>query len=578
MGSSCSCLAFDDDVPDPGAAIPAYQPQSQPAIASGPQRSSQITVPRQSIDDFKEATGNFAPGNMLGEGSFGRVYQGSLNGRTVAVKKLEASSQPDNEFLEGVATVSQLQHANVTQMIAFCADGPQRALVFEYATHGSVHDILHGRKVPRKTDDPPITLTWHQRVKIALGAAKGLEYLHEKANPSLVHKSVKSANVLVFEGFEGKIADFNVANEAPDQGSRMVSTRVLGTFGYNAPEYATLGRLTQKSDVYSFGVVLLELLTGRKPVDPNMPRGQQSLVTWATQGRLAEDRVKSCVDPKLKGNFPEKSVAKFAALAALCVQYDGDFRPSMSIVMFVSSILRASAQYKFDSLPTQDAPIKDKSWHFGSATFYGNDMLVGNSGNCGYPYSFVNNRTQVAVPDPRWSNTLTSGIGNFKGAACGQCFMVKCLSKPRYAGKVFCRSKKAVMVTITNFDTPRSEGWPNNHFDFHRTGFEKIADPDSGIVNVMWRRTRCPKTAPKYTVKGNPYWHDITVYDVPGVGAITGVWVKRAGRSDWEAARHSWGAHWVVTGKVDWDSSKTKVRAQVAESRRFIYPARKQAY
>ncbi|CAI7781406.1 unnamed protein product [Closterium sp. NIES-53] len=311
MGCSCSCLAFDDDVPDPGApsgaAIPAFQPPSQPATAAGPQRSSQITVPRQSIDDFKAATDNFAPGNMLGEGSFGRVYQGSLNGRTVAVKKLEASSQPDNEFLEGPAFPPSL-----------LSPSPP---------------VRPGRKIPRKTDDPPVTLTWHQRVKVALGAAKGLEYLHEKANPSLVHKSVKSANVLVFEGFEGKIADFNVANEAPDQGSRMVSTRVLGTFGYNAPEYATLGRLTQKSDVYSFGVVLLELLTGRKPVDPNMPRGQQSLVTWATQGRLAEDRVKSCVDPKLKGNFPEKSVAKFAALAALCVQYDGDFRPSMSIVV-----------------------------------------------------------------------------------------------------------------------------------------------------------------------------------------------------------------------------------------------------
>ncbi|GJP64818.1 hypothetical protein CLOP_g21763 [Closterium sp. NIES-67] len=338
MGCACSCPFFDDEVPDPGAppggGIPAFQP-APPAVEGsgvGPQRSEQIVVPRLKIDEFKEATDNFAPANMLGEGSFGRVYQGSLNGRPVAIKKLDGS-QPENEFLEGVSTVSQLKSESVTQLIAFCSDGAQRVLAFEFAAHGSLHDILHGRKVARKTDVPPITLSWHQRVKIALGAAKGLEYLHEKANPPLVHKSVKSANVLVFEDFDAKIADFNVANEAPDQGSKMVSTRVLGTFGYNAPEYATLGRLTQKSDVYSFGVVLLELLTGRKPVDPNMPRGQQSLVTWATQGRLAEDRVKSCVDPKLKGNFPEKSVAKFAALAALCVQYDADFRPSMSIVV-----------------------------------------------------------------------------------------------------------------------------------------------------------------------------------------------------------------------------------------------------
>ncbi|XP_038975117.1 probable receptor-like protein kinase At2g47060 [Phoenix dactylifera] len=129
-----------------------------------------------------------------------------------------------------------------------------------------------------------------------------------------------------------KIADFDLSNQAPDMAARLHSTRVLGTFGYHAPEYAMTGQLSSKSDVYSFGVVLLELLTGRKPVDHTLPRGQQSLVTWATP-RLSEDKVKQCVDARLNGAYPPKAVAKLAAVAALCVQYEADFRPNMSIVV-----------------------------------------------------------------------------------------------------------------------------------------------------------------------------------------------------------------------------------------------------
>jgi pto-interacting protein 1 len=171
-----------------------------------------------------------------------------------------------------------------------------------------------------------------QRVRIAVDAAKGMEYLHEKVQPAVIHRDVRSSNILLFEDFKAKIADFNLSNQAPDMAARLHSTRVLGTFGYHAPEYAMTGQLTQKSDVYSFGVVLLELLTGRKPVDHTMPRGQQSLVTWATP-RLSEDKVKQCVDPRLKGEYPPKGVAKLAAVAALCVQYEAEFRPNMTIVV-----------------------------------------------------------------------------------------------------------------------------------------------------------------------------------------------------------------------------------------------------
>ncbi|KAK2969616.1 hypothetical protein RJ640_029778 [Escallonia rubra] len=149
-------------------------------------------------------------------------------------------------------------------------------------------------------------LSWSQRVKIAVAAAKGLEYLHEKVQPRIIHRDITSR--------------------------RLNSTDNLVTFGYHAPGYAMTGQLNSKSDIYSFGVVLLELLTGRKPVDLTLPRGQQSLMTWATP-KLNEDKVKQSVDTRLNSEYPPKAVAKMAAVASLCVQYEADFRPNMSIVV-----------------------------------------------------------------------------------------------------------------------------------------------------------------------------------------------------------------------------------------------------
>ncbi|KAL7250991.1 hypothetical protein ACSBR1_012919 [Camellia fascicularis] len=270
-----------------------------------------IEVPALSLDELKEKTDLFGSQALIGEGSYGRVYYAKLNnGRAVAVKKLDISAEPEsnNEFLTQVSLVSRLKHENFVELLGYCVEGNLRVLAFEFATMGSLHDILHGRKGVQGAQPGPV-LDWMQRVRIAIDAARGLEYLHEKA---------------------------------PDMAARLHSTRVLGTFGYHAPEYAMTGQLTQKSDVYSFGVVLLELLTGRKPVDHTMPRGQQSLVTWATP-RLSEDKVKQCVDPKLKGEYPPKGVAKLAAVAALCVQYEAEFRPNMSIVVKALQPLLKSA-------------------------------------------------------------------------------------------------------------------------------------------------------------------------------------------------------------------------------------------
>ncbi|KAL6970789.1 PTI1-like tyrosine-protein kinase 3 [Sarracenia purpurea var. burkii] len=304
-----------------------------------------IEVPELSLDELKEKTDNFGSKALIGEGSYGRVYYANLNnGKSVAVKKLDVSAEPESnvEFLTQVSMVSRLKHENVIELLGYCVEGNIRVLAYKYATMGSLHDILHGRKGVEGAQPGPV-LNWMQRVRIAVDTARGLEYLHEKVQPSIIHRDIRSSNVLLFENYAAKIADFNLSNQAPDMAARLHSTRVLGTFGYHAPEYAMTGQLTQKSDVYSFGVVLLELLTGRKPVDHTMPRGQQSLVTWATP-RLSEDKVKQCVDPKLKGEYPPKGVAKLAAVAALCVQYEAEFRPNMSIVIkALQPLLKSSA-------------------------------------------------------------------------------------------------------------------------------------------------------------------------------------------------------------------------------------------
>ncbi|MCL7021807.1 hypothetical protein MKW94_000004 [Papaver nudicaule] len=302
-------------------------PARTPAVSVQP-----IEVPSVSVDELKDVTDNFGTKALIGEGSYGRVYYGVLkSGRAAAIKKLDASTQPDQELLAQISMVSRLKHDHVVELVGYSVESSLRVLAYEFATMGSLHDILHGKKGVKGAQPGPV-LSWAQRVKIAVGAAKGLEYLHEKAQPHIIHRDIKSSNVLLFDDHVAKIADFDLSNQAPDMAARLHSTRVLGTFGYHAPEYAMTGQLSSKSDVYSYGVVLLELLTGRKPVDHTLPRGQQSLVTWATP-RLSEDKVKQCVDQRLGGDYPPKAVAKMAAVAALCVQYESDFRPNMSIVV-----------------------------------------------------------------------------------------------------------------------------------------------------------------------------------------------------------------------------------------------------
>jgi serine/threonine-protein kinase PBS1 len=193
----------------------------------------------------------------------------------VAVKQLDRNGlQGNREFLVEVLMLSLLHHPNLVNLIGYCADGDQRLLVYEFMPLGCLEDHLHD--LPPDKD----ALDWNTRMKIAAGAARGLEYLHDKANPPVIYRDFKSSNILLDEGFHPKLSDFGLAKLGPVGDKTHVSTRVMGTYGYCAPEYAMTGQLTLKSDVYSFGVVLLELITGRKAIDNARAAGEHNLVAW----------------------------------------------------------------------------------------------------------------------------------------------------------------------------------------------------------------------------------------------------------------------------------------------------------
>lgn len=295
------------------------------------------------IFTFRElaaATKNFRPECFLGEGGFGRVYKGRLEstGQVVAVKQLDRNGlQGNREFLVEVLMLSLLHHPNLVNLIGYCADGDQRLLVYEFMPLGSLEDHLH--------DLPPEKepLDWNTRMKIAAGAARGLEYLHDKASPPVIYRDFKSSNILLEEGFHPKLSDFGLAKLGPTGDKSHVSTRVMGTYGYCAPEYAMTGQLTVKSDVYSFGVVFLELITGRKAIDSTRPHGEQNLVTWTRP--LFNDRRKfsKLADPRLQGRYPMRGLYQALAVASMCIQEQAAARPLIGDVVTALSYLANQA-------------------------------------------------------------------------------------------------------------------------------------------------------------------------------------------------------------------------------------------
>ncbi|GMP88911.1 hypothetical protein CsSME_00040718 [Camellia sinensis var. sinensis] len=300
------------------------------------------TIVRFSYPELEDATDKFSNSNLIGGGGSSHVYRGLLrDGRTVAVKRLKIQGGADSEaiFLTEIELISRLHHCHVVPLLGYCSENQgkhaERLLVFEYMLNGNLRECLDGASGK--------CLDWGTRIAIALGAAKGLEYLHEAAAPKILHRDVKSTNVLLDENWRAKITDLGMAkhlrtDDLPSYPSS--PARMQGTFGYFAPEYAIVGRASLKSDVFSFGVVLLELISGRQPIHKTANKGEESLVIWATP-RLLESRrvIMELPDPQLKGNFPEEEMQIMAYLAKECLLLDPDSRPSMSEVVQILSTI-----------------------------------------------------------------------------------------------------------------------------------------------------------------------------------------------------------------------------------------------
>jgi len=348
--------------------------------------NAHIAAQTFSFKELAAATKNFSQECLLGEGGFGRVYKGRLEsiGQVVAVKQLDRNGlQGNREFLVEVLMLSLLHHPNLVNLIGYCADGDQRLLVYEFMPLGSLEDHLH--------DIPPDKepLGWSTRMKIAAGAAKGLEYLHDKANPPVIYRDLKSSNILLGEAFFPKLSDFGLAKLGPVGDKTHVSTRVMGTYGYCAPEYAMTGQLTLKSDIYSFGVVFLELITGRKAIDNTRPAGEQNLVAWARP--LFRDRKKfpKMADPLLQGRYPMRGLYQALAVAAMCLQEQAATRPLIGDVVTALSYL-ASQTYDPNAASAQSNRVgpstpraKDERKSLGGVPSSQDEM--GHGGNRGVP-------------------------------------------------------------------------------------------------------------------------------------------------------------------------------------------------
>ncbi|CAA2997075.1 proline-rich receptor kinase PERK6 [Olea europaea subsp. europaea] len=300
----------------------AALPPPHPSIALGFNQSS------FTYNDLAAATGNFSQSNLLGQGGFGYVHKGVLpNGKEVAVKSLKSNSgQGEREFQAEVDIISRVHHKHLVSLVGYCIAGSQRMLVYEFVDNGTLESHLYGANRP--------VMDWPTRLQIALGSAKGFAYLHEDCHPRIIHRDIKAANILLDSNGEAKVADFGLAKLSNDNYTH-VSTRIMGTFGYLAPEYASSGKLTEKSDVYSYGIMLLELITGRRPVDIHRD-DDDSLVDWArpilmrvTEGGSYEE----LVDPRLENNYDPQEMLRMVHCAGACIRHSARRRPKMSQIV-----------------------------------------------------------------------------------------------------------------------------------------------------------------------------------------------------------------------------------------------------
>ncbi|GAA0152437.1 hypothetical protein LIER_10920 [Lithospermum erythrorhizon] len=322
--------------------IPAYSPRSSSVNLATPRSEAEILssphVKPFSFNELKNATRNFRPDSLLGEGGFGYVFKGWIDentltatkpgsGMVIAVKKLKPEGyQGHKEWLTEVNYLGQLHHPNLVKLIGYCSEGDYRLLVYEFMPKGSLENHLFRRGLQ--------PLPWAMRIKVAIGAARGLSFLHD-AEEQVIYRDFKASNILLDSEFNAKLSDFGLAKAGPTGDRTHVSTQVMGTQGYAAPEYVATGRLSSRSDVYSFGVVLLELLSGRRAVDKTKVGVEQNLVDWAKPYLGDKRKLFRIMDTKMEGQYPQKAAYAAASIALQCLSTEARLRPRMSEVLAI---------------------------------------------------------------------------------------------------------------------------------------------------------------------------------------------------------------------------------------------------
>ncbi|XP_047089973.1 protein kinase STUNTED-like isoform X2 [Lolium rigidum] len=312
-------------------------------------------------EELYDSTNHFSPENLVGKGAHSRVYRGSLaSGQQVAIKLCRASAEASKDFLREVDIITKLRHDRIVPLLGVCVQGRNLVSVYRYLPRGSLEDNLHGKKSKSKP-----TLPWEKRYRAAVGVAEALSYVHSGSSRPVIHRDVKSSNILLTDEFEPQLSDFGLAIWAPSGPSSLTHSDVVGTFGYLAPEYFMYGKVTDKVDVYAFGVVLLELLTGRKPISGDgSPKGHQSLVMWATPILNGGD-ISDLLDPSLDVKHDEAEVRRMALAASLCLGRSARLRPRISQVL---SMLRGEEDTATIAAAEPDCVVDDETYPAANVT------------------------------------------------------------------------------------------------------------------------------------------------------------------------------------------------------------------
>ncbi|KNA07465.1 hypothetical protein SOVF_171640 [Spinacia oleracea] len=277
--------------------------------------------------ELLSATSNFAPEKMVGKGGSSQVYQGCFpDGKELAVKILKPSEDALQEFIAEIEIITTISHKNIISLFGFFFDEESLILVYDFLSRGSLEENLHGNETSAGS------FGWEKRYKAAVGVAEALDYLHNRDSQTVIHRDVKSSNILLSDKFEPQLSDFGLATWSSSASSHLTSSDVAGTFGYLAPEYFMHGKVTDKMDVYSFGVVLLELLSGRKPIDSSNPKGKESLVIWANS-KLKDEKMSQLLDLRLGSDYDHEQIERMVLAATLCIRREPQTRPRIGNVL-----------------------------------------------------------------------------------------------------------------------------------------------------------------------------------------------------------------------------------------------------